>query len=125
MRYPDSVRLRVRYMNEAGVLETVPLREAIESDIVYISGDEILPSHSGVRVEGWTGKVDRNFRRIYEGDKVKLFDVITGPVENGSWPIFTVKGVVMYSDIDAKYMVADIWNEQMYDLYGEVEVDDD
>jgi hypothetical protein len=125
MRYPDSVRLRIRYPNEEGEMETVTLRDALEADIVYISDDEILPTQSGVVVESWTGKVDRNFRRIYEGDKVKLFDIITGPLENGSRPIFTVEGVVMYSDVDDKYMAVDIWGEQVYELYGEMEVSDE
>lgn len=120
MRYPSEQHFRIRHLMD-DEWKVVSFEEAMEADLVYICKDMIIGSNpSDTVVEVWTGRVDRNYKRVYEGDDVILFN--TEPI--GGWeknPIDST-GFVVYDDEEARFVVYNWEDDLDFPLFGEMEV---
>lgn len=122
MRYPTEQHFRVRHLM-GDEWKTIPFKEAMEADLIYLDDGKIVSNDpSDTLVEAWTGSVDRNYKKVYEGDDVILFDAL--PIGGTDMKAADQTGFVVYDDEEARFVVYN-WNDDLdYPLFGEMEVID-
>lgn len=120
MRYPTEQHFRIRHLMD-DEWKIVPFEEAMEADLVYIYKDMIVGNNpSDTLVETWTGRVDRNYKKVYEGDSVIVFDTL--PIGGGEMKPSDHAGLVVYDDEEARFIVYNWEDDLDYPLFGEMEV---